>query len=79
MAKYKFKLSEMSKTASPDDAEKELGTPKRKFQVGQVTYSDDGTSSSEITKVVIDKNVIESSKEPLLIFAKNKTTANSND
>ena len=31
MAKYKFKLSEMSKTASPDDAEKELGTPKRKF------------------------------------------------
>ena len=36
-------------------------------------------SSSEITKVVIDKNVIESSKEPLLIFAKNKTTANSND
>ena len=36
-------------------------------------------SSSEITKVVIDKNVIESSKEPLLIFAKNKTKANSND
>ena len=27
MAKYKFKLSEMSKTASPDEAEKELGTP----------------------------------------------------
>ena len=51
MAKYKFKLSEMSKTASPDDAEKELGTPKRKFQVGQVTYSDDGTSSSEITNI----------------------------
>tara|TARA_B100000530_G_scaffold336653_1_gene292084 strand:+ start:2281 stop:3177 length:897 start_codon:yes stop_codon:yes gene_type:complete len=51
MAKYKFKLSEMSKTASPDDAEKELGTPKRKFQVGQITYSDDGTSSSEITNI----------------------------
>ena len=51
MAKYKFKLSEMSKTASPDDAEKELGTPKRKFQVGQITYSDDGTSSSEFTNI----------------------------
>ena len=48
---YKYKLNEMSKTASPDDAEKELGTPKRKFQVGQVTYSDDGTSSSEITNI----------------------------
>jgi CRISPR/Cas system CSM-associated protein Csm2 small subunit len=51
MAKYKFKLSEMSKTASPDDAEKELGTPKRKFEVGQVTYSDDGTTSSKITNI----------------------------
>jgi CRISPR/Cas system CSM-associated protein Csm2 small subunit len=51
MAKYKFKLSEMSKTASPDDAEKELGTPKRKFEVGQVTYSNDGTTSSKITNI----------------------------
>ena len=51
MAKYKFKLSEMSKTASPDDAEKELGTPKRKFEVGQGTYSDDGTTSSKITNI----------------------------
>ena len=51
MAKYKFKLSEMSKTASPDEAEKELGTPKRKFEVGQVTYSDNGLTSSEITNI----------------------------
>jgi ATP-dependent Clp protease ATP-binding subunit ClpX len=36
-------------------------------------------SSSEIIKVVIDKTVIDSSKEPLLIYAKNKSTANSKD
>ena len=36
-------------------------------------------SSSDISKVVIDKTVIESSKEPLLIYAKNKNTANSKD
>jgi len=36
-------------------------------------------SSSEISKVVIDKTVIESSKEPLLIYEKNKTKANSKD
>ena len=51
MSKYKFKLSEMSKKASAEDAEKELGIPKRKFEVGQVTYSDDGTSSSKITNI----------------------------
>ena len=48
---YKYKLSEMSKTASADEAEKELGIPKRKFEVGQVTYSDDGTRKSEITAI----------------------------
>jgi len=36
-------------------------------------------SSSDISKVVIDKTVIESSKEPLLIYAKNKNTANLKD
>ena len=36
-------------------------------------------SSSEISKVVIDKSVIESSKEPLLIYEKNKNKANSKD
>ena len=51
MAKYKFKLSEMSKTASPKDAEKELDKPKEGFKVGQVTYSDDGTSKSTITDI----------------------------
>ena len=51
MAKYKFKLTEMSKTASSDDAEKELGIPKKKFEVGQVTYSDDGTRKSTITQI----------------------------
>ena len=51
MANYKYKLNEMSKTAPPDEAEKELGIPKRKFEVGQVTYSDDGTRKSEITAI----------------------------
>ena len=36
-------------------------------------------SSSEISKVVIDKTVIESSKEPLLIYEENKNKANSKD
>ena len=36
-------------------------------------------SSTDIKKVVIDRTVIESSKEPLLIYAKNKNTANSKD
>ena len=36
-------------------------------------------SSSEISKVVIDKTVIQSSKEPLLIYEKNKNKANSKD
>ena len=48
---YKYKLSEMSKSASPEEAEKELGIPKRKFEVGQVTYSDDGQRKSEVTNI----------------------------
>lgn len=51
MAKYKYKLNEMSKTASPDEAEKELGQPKSSFEVGQVSFSDDGTSKSTITNI----------------------------
>ena len=49
---YKYKLSEMSKTASPEEAEKELtrkdGEP---FAVGQVTYSADGTTKSTIRDI----------------------------
>ena len=45
---YKYKLTEMSKTASPEEAEKELGIPQRKFEVGQVTYADNGLTKSEI-------------------------------
>ena len=51
MAKYKYKISEMSKTASEKDAEKELDKPKTGFQVGQVTFSSDGTSKSTITDI----------------------------
>ena len=48
---FKYKLSEMSKQASSDEAEKELGIPKSRFEVGQVTISDDGTSKSTITDI----------------------------
>ena len=48
---YKYKLSEMSKTASEKDAEKELDKPQRGFEVGQVTISDDGTTKSTITDI----------------------------
>ncbi len=51
MAKYKYKLNEMSKTASPDEAEKELGQPKSSFKVGKVSYSDDGQRKSTITNI----------------------------
>ena len=51
MAKLKYKLTEMSKTASFKDAEKELDKPRRGFEVGQVTYSDDGTSTSTVTDI----------------------------
>lgn len=48
---FKYKLSEMSKTASPEAAEKELSKPKSGFKVGDVTISDDGTSKSTIYKI----------------------------
>ena len=51
MANYKYKLNEMSKTASPDEAEKELGQPKSSFKVGKVSYSDDGQRKSTITNI----------------------------
>lgn len=52
MAKYKYKLKEMSKTASPEDAAKELNRkPGEKFKVGQVTYSKDGVTKSTITDI----------------------------
>jgi len=51
MAKYKYKISEMSKKASADEAEKELGIPKSRFEVGQVSFSKDGTSKSTITDI----------------------------
>ncbi len=51
MAKYKYKLNEMSKTASSEEAEKELGIPKERFKVGQVSYSDDGQRKSTVTSI----------------------------
>ena len=51
MKKFKYKLKEMSKTASEKDAEKELNKPSDGFEVGQVTYSKDGLSKSTITDI----------------------------
>ena len=51
MANYKYKLNEMSKKASAEDAEKELGIPKSRFEVGQVSFSDDGQRKSTITNI----------------------------
>ena len=48
---YKYKLSEMSKTASSKDAEKELDKPRKGFEVGQVTYADNGLTKSTITDI----------------------------
>jgi hypothetical protein len=53
MANHKYKLTEMSKTASKEEAEKEFDSPYETFKVGQVKFSDDGTSKS--TRANIDK------------------------
>ena len=48
---YKYKLSEMSKTASPEAAEKETGIPKDDQRIGKVTYSKDGDTKFTVTNV----------------------------
>ena len=49
---YKYKLNEMSKTASPEVAAKELKRkPGEPFKVGQVSFSDDGTTKSTDTNI----------------------------
>ena len=48
---YKYKLNEMSKTASPEEAEKELGIPQSGFAVGKVTYSKDGDTKYRVTDI----------------------------
>ena len=48
---FKYKLKEMSKTASPEAAAKELDKPKSGFKVGDVTISPDGTTKSTIYKI----------------------------
>mgnify|MGYP003123285825 FL=1 len=44
-------LNEMSKTASVQDAEKELRSPYKSFKVGKVSFSKDGTSKFTITRI----------------------------
>ena len=48
---YKYKLSEMSKTASPEAAEKETGISKDEQRVGKVTYSKDGDTKFTVTNI----------------------------
>jgi hypothetical protein len=48
---YKYKLTEMSKTASPEEAAKELRRPQDWFEIGKVTYSDDGQRKSTVTGI----------------------------
>ena len=48
---YKYKLSEMSKTGTIKQAEKEFDSPYETFRVGQVNISDDGQRKSEIVDI----------------------------
>ena len=53
---YKYKLNEMSKTASPEEAAKELKRkPGEPFKVGQVSFSDDGTVQNLLLQTLIRK------------------------
>ena len=70
MAKYKFKLSELAKTASEKDAEKELDKPRTGFEVGQVTISDDGTTKSTITDIDSETGAVRWKVEQLPGFDK---------
>ena len=49
---YKYKLKEMSKTASPEEAAKELKRkPGEPFKVGQVSFSKDGRTKFTVTDI----------------------------
>ena len=48
---YKYKLNEMSKTASPEAAEKATGIPQSKQEVGKVTFSKDGDTKFTVTDI----------------------------
>lgn len=55
---YKYKLSEMSKTASPEAAEKETGISKDEQRIGKVTYSKDGDTKFTVTNINPDTGQI---------------------
>ena len=48
---FRYKLKEMSKTASPEAAEKETGISKDEQRVGKVTYSKDGDTKFTVTNI----------------------------
>ena len=62
---YKYKLNEMSKTASADEAEKDTGIPKRKQEVGKVTFSKDGDTKFTVTDIDTETGKVSWSVERL--------------
>ena len=67
---YKYKLTEMSKTASSKDAEKELDKPRKGFEVGQVTFADNGLTKSTITDINPETGAVSWKVTPLPGFDK---------
>jgi len=55
---FRYKLKEMSKTASPEAAEKETGISKDEQRVGKVTYSKDGDTKFTVTNINPDTGQI---------------------
>jgi len=60
----------MSKTASPKDAEKELDKPRKGFEVGQVTFADNGLTKSTITDINPETGAVSWKVTPLPGFDK---------
>jgi len=67
---YKYKLNEMSKTASPEAAEKATGIPQSKQEVGKVTFSKDGDTKYTVTNVNPETGQVSWKVETLPAFDK---------
>ena len=67
---YKYKLNEMSKTASPEAAEKATGIPQSKQEVGKVTFSKDGDTKYTVTDVNPETGQVSWKVETLPAFDK---------
>ena len=67
---YKYKLNEMSKTASPKAAEEATGIPPSKQEVGKVTFSKDGDTKYTVTNVNPETGQVSWKVETLPAFDK---------